>query len=139
MSKLRLLSLLVAAAALHAETGYDAWLRYAPLQGAALDQVRQATPAVASLLDESPVASSARAELIRGVKGMLGRTLRAESVIPRESAILIGTVEEIRRAAPRLLPDVRLAPDAFWLKSAADGSRASAVSASVGPASPSSA
>jgi alpha-glucuronidase len=121
MSKLRLLSVLVAVAALHGETGYDAWLRYAPLEGAALDQLRQAAPAVVSVLDQSPVASSARAELIRGLKGMLGRTLRAESAIPRENAILLGTVEEIRRAAPRLLPDIRLAPDAFWLKSAADG------------------
>ena len=122
MSKLGLLSLLIiAAAALHGETGYDAWLRYAPLEGAALDQFRQSVPAVVSVLDQSPVASSARAELIRGLKGMLGRTLRAESAIPRESAILVGTVEEIRRAAPQLLPDVRLAPDAFWLKSAAAG------------------
>ena len=62
MSKLGLLSLLVVAAALHGETGYDAWLRYAPLEGAALDQVRQAAPAVVSLLDQSPVALTARAE-----------------------------------------------------------------------------
>jgi alpha-glucuronidase len=121
MSKLRLLWLLVAAAALHGETGYDAWLRYAPLEGSALDQYRQAVPAVVSVLDQSLVASSARSELIRGLKGMLGRTLRAESAIPRESAILVGTLDQIRRAAPRLLPDVQLPPDAFWLKSAADG------------------
>ena len=120
MSKFGLLSLL-AVAALHGETGYDAWLRYAPLQGSALDQVRQAVPAVVAVLDQSPVAASARAELIRGLKGMLGRTLRAESALPGESAILVGTVDQIRRAAPRLLPDVRLGADAFWLKSAADG------------------
>ena len=107
MSKSGLLSFLVMAAALHGESGYDAWLRYAPLEGAALDQVRQGVPAVVSVLDQSPVASSARAELIRGLKGLLGRTLRTESGIPRESAILVGTVEEIRRAAPQLLPDVR--------------------------------
>src|ERR1035438_10836260 len=105
MSKLGLLSLLIiAAAALHGETGYDAWLRYAPLEGAALDQFRQSVPAVGSVLDQSAVASSARAELIRGLKGMLGRTLRAESAIPRESAILVGTLDQIRRAAPRPLP-----------------------------------
>jgi alpha-glucuronidase len=121
VSKFGLLSFLIAAAALHGETGYNAWLRYASLEGAALDQYRQAVPAVVSVLDQSPAASSARAELIRGLKGMLGRTLRAESGVPRESAILVGTVEEIRRAAPRVLPDVHLAPDAFWLKCAADG------------------
>jgi alpha-glucuronidase len=121
VSKLGLLSLLAVAAALHGETGYDAWLRYAPLEGAALDQLRQSAPAVVAVLDQSPVASSARAEILRGLKGMLGRTLCSGSAIPKESAILVGTVEEIRRAAPGLLPDATLAADAFWLKSAAQG------------------
>jgi alpha-glucuronidase len=121
MFRFALLSLLAVAATLHAETGYDAWLRYAPLEGAALDQFRQAVPAVVSVLDQSPAANSARAEIVRGVKGMLGRTLREESALPHENAILIGTVEEIRRAAPGLIPDATLPADAFWLKSAAQG------------------
>ena len=121
MPKLCLLSFLAVAATLHGETGYDAWLRYAPLEGPALDQFRQVVPAVVSVLDQSSVASTARAELIRGLKGMLGRTLRAESAVPRESAILVGTLDQIRRAAPGLLPGVNLAPDAFWLKSATSG------------------
>jgi alpha-glucuronidase len=120
MLKFGLLSLFLAAS-LQAESGYDAWLRYAPLEGVALEQARQAVPAAIGLLDESVVASSARAELIRGFEGMLGRTLRAESGIPHENAILIGTVEEIRRVNPRLIPDVHLGPDAFWLKTVADG------------------
>jgi alpha-glucuronidase len=121
MSKLGLLSFLAVAAALHGETGADAWLRYAPLEGAALDQVRQSAPAVVSLLDQSPVALTARAELIRGLKGMIGRTLRAESGVPQENAILLGTAGQIHSALPGLLPDVNLAADAFWLKSAAKG------------------
>jgi len=100
MFRLSLFSLLGLAAALHGETGHEAWLRYATLDGASLDQARQAVPAVVSVLDQSPVAASARAELIRGLKGILGRTPRAESTMPRESAILVGTVEEVRRAAP---------------------------------------
>jgi len=65
--KLGLLSFLAVAGALHAETGYDAWLRYAPLEGAALEQFRQAVPAVVSVLDQTPVAATARAEIVRGI------------------------------------------------------------------------
>ena len=81
MLKLGLLSLLACAALVRAETGYDAWLRYAPLEGAALAQYRQTVPAVVAVLDPSPVAMSARAEIVRGVRGMLGRTLREESSV----------------------------------------------------------
>ena len=38
--KAQLTLLCILSAALRAETGYDAWLRYAPLQGAALDRAR---------------------------------------------------------------------------------------------------
>ena len=86
--------------ALTAETGYDAWLRYAPLEGAALAQARQSIPAVVALLDDSPVGHSAQAEIVRGIRGMLGRTMRAEGSLPTENAIVVGTLEEIRRAAP---------------------------------------
>jgi alpha-glucuronidase len=119
MSKLAWLSVLACAAALQAETGYDAWLRYAPLEGAALDQYRQAAPAVVAVLDASPVAVSAQAEILRGIKGMLGRTLREESSLPKENAIVIGTAGQVRS----LIPAVTLAPDAFWLKSVAQGQR----------------
>jgi len=121
MSTFAVLSLLAVSAALRAESGHDAWLRYAPLQGAALDEYRQAVPAVVAVLDESPVAASARGELLRGVRGMLGRTLRAERAIPRESAIVLGTLPEIRAAAPEWRLDANLPADGFWLKTIAEG------------------
>jgi alpha-glucuronidase len=108
-------------------------LRYAPLEGAALNQVRQTVPAVVSVLDQSPVTGSAREELIRGIRGMLDRIPRAQSGIPRESAIVLGTLQEIRAAAPRWGMDADLAPDAFWLKTIADGrNRYTVVAASNG-------
>ena len=119
MLKLGLLSLVACAALVHAETGYDAWLRYSPLEGPALEQYRQAVPPVVAVLDRSPVAMSAQAEIVRGVKGMLGRTLRDESAIPHESAIVIGTVAELGS----LIPAVTLPPDAFWLKSSTQGAQ----------------
>jgi len=109
------------ATAVHAETGYSAWLRYAAIEGAAGDSYRQALPAVVTSLDGSVVAASARAELIRGVRGMLGRTLREESAIPQESAIVLGTLAEIRRAAPQWLPAAKLVPDAYCLKTVTAG------------------
>ena len=121
MLRIRLLSVLIAAAALHGETGYNAWLRYAALDGAALTQSRLAVPPVVSVLDQSPVIGSARDELIRGVRGMLDRIPRAESGVPQESAIVLGTLAEIRAAAPQWRLEADLAPDAFWLKTVVAG------------------
>ena len=86
------------AVALHAETGRDAWLRYAPLDKP------PSLPAVVVTTSDSPVLATARDELIRGVRGMTGRTLRVETGTPKEPAIVIGTGA--------------LAPDAFTLKTA---------------------
>src|SRR5580658_8494801 len=47
---------------LHAETGYNAWLRYAPLDEPALTQSRQATPAAIVSLNSTGPEASARDE-----------------------------------------------------------------------------
>ena len=119
--KLPFLLSCVLAAALHAETGYDAWLRYAPLQGAALARAHAEIPAVVTALDSSPLAAGAQSEVVRGVRGMLGRTLRAETAVPREGAIVLGTFDELQQARPewRLTADV--APQGYRLKSVASG------------------
>ena len=108
--------------ALHAETGYDAWLRYAPLEGAALAQSRQAVPAAAVLLDDSDMGRSAQAELVRGVARHVGPDVRAESSLPRESAIVLGTLEEIRSARPDWHLDGSIPAEGFRLKTVAAGS-----------------
>jgi alpha-glucuronidase len=81
-----------------AETGYDAWLRYADLDPAAAARY-DSLPAAVVTLGDSPVLRSARDEIVRGVRGSLGRTLRVEPEI-RESAIVVGTVDELARAIP---------------------------------------
>jgi alpha-glucuronidase len=110
-----------AAVGLHAETGYNAWLRYAPLDEPALTQYRQAIPAAIVALKGTGPEASARDEAIRGLRGMIGRTLRAESTIPKEAAIVLGTLEELHRAAPQLHLDATLAPDGYWLKTVTAG------------------
>ena len=52
MSRLRFLSFLLTASALPGETGANAWLRYAALDGPALTQYRQAVPPVVSVLGQ---------------------------------------------------------------------------------------
>jgi alpha-glucuronidase len=99
MTQIRFGAALVAAAAcifatprLPAETGLDAWLRYAPLQGDYARQVRESLPAVVVTMGDSPVLRSAQQEILRGVKRMTGRTLRIAAAIPEEPSIVIGTV-----------------------------------------------
>ena len=114
---LRWTCLVLLACPAFAETGYSAWLRYAPVNEAA----GRALPAVLVSAGTSPVVSSARNEILRGIRGMLGRTLRVETSLPAESAILAGSLEDLRKLAPQLIPDATLLPDGFWLKTARAG------------------
>ncbi|MGB9456131.1 MAG: alpha-glucuronidase family glycosyl hydrolase [Bryobacteraceae bacterium] len=121
----------LAIACLHAETGYDAWLRYRPIEGAALVRVRATLPAVVVTLNDADPEVSARIELIRGLRGLVGRTLRAEDRIPRESAIVLGTLDEVGRAAPQWRLHAQLAEDGYWLKTVVErGARYTVVTAS---------
>ncbi len=43
---------------------------------------------------------SARSETVRGLRGMLGRTLREQSGIPDESAIVLAKLADLRKARP---------------------------------------
>ncbi len=100
-----------------AESGYDAWLRYAPLEGSSLTRAIRDVPAVVAVAGTGKLEASAQQEFVRGVKAMLGRTLRAESGIPKESAVVIGTIQEL--AQWKLAAN--LAPDGFLLKTIQTG------------------
>ncbi len=99
---------------LHAETGYDAWLRYAPVEQAAREKYAS-LPASVVVLSDSAVLATAQTELIRGVKGMLGRTLRAGKGQPQEKSIVLGTFISIQAAAPEFHTRGDLREDGFWL------------------------
>jgi len=98
-----------------AETGYEAWLRYAPVDSLS-ERRYQALPSSAVALGDSLVVRTAQAELVRGVRGMLGRTLRAEGALPRESAIVLGTFAAVKAAAPALALPTNLKQDSFLLE-----------------------
>jgi alpha-glucuronidase len=97
-----------------AETGREAWLRYAPLEKT-LAQKYAALPASVAVLGDSPLLDSARGELIRGVRGMLGRTLHEEKTLPRESSIVLATLSELRAHAPAIFGHAVLGEDGFLL------------------------
>jgi alpha-glucuronidase len=88
-----LLAVVIFPALLSGETGYNAWLRYAQLDEPALSQYRQTIPAVVTATSDSLLLNSARQELVRGMRGMLGRTLREASGEPTENAIVLRSDE----------------------------------------------
>jgi alpha-glucuronidase len=63
----------------------------------------------------SPVLASAQEELMRGVRGMLGKSLRAVAGLPPEGAIVLGTLDHL---PSELHLSATLNEDGFWLKSA---------------------
>lgn len=99
-----------------AETGADAWLRYAPLNPKGM-QNAQTLPAVTAVLGNSVVLSTAQQELVRGIKGMTGKTLRIQSGTPTEDAVVLATLTELQKVAPGIKPQRQLQQDGFWLTS----------------------
>ena len=71
-------------------------------------------PAAVAVFGGSPILDNARDEMIRGVRGMLGRTLRAERELPNEPAIILTTVASLKSVAPTLTVP-KTGKDGFWL------------------------
>ncbi|MGC8794996.1 MAG: alpha-glucuronidase family glycosyl hydrolase, partial [Bryobacteraceae bacterium] len=94
-----------------AEDGYDAWLRYAPIRAPAMRQLYDGLPAAVFVAGRNEVLDSAREELIRGLRSMLGRALRVEESLPAEPAIVLAAGEALpgmtalARAAAGLDPE----------------------------------
>ncbi|MEX2092512.1 MAG: alpha-glucuronidase family glycosyl hydrolase, partial [Pirellulales bacterium] len=109
--------LLAPAAPALAETGYDAWLRYAPISDRAARERYDTLPAVVVALGDSPIVAAAQDELTRGVRGMLGRTLRSANELPAEGAIILGTYDAVAGVLKSLGKLPELPPEGFWLKS----------------------
>lgn len=106
------LVVLLAAVSLRAETGYEGWLRYAPLEATARAEYG-ALPATVVTLDNTPTLDGAQKEIVRGVRGMLGRTLRESSELPNEAAIVLGTTSSLQKIAPGVRLPAELRDDGF--------------------------
>jgi alpha-glucuronidase len=101
---------------LAAETGAEAWLRYAPIDRPAAKAYERFPGAV--VLGDSLVLKTAQQELVRGIDQITGKTLRVGAGSPRENAVVLGTLAELRALAPPLHPPQELRADGYWLKSA---------------------
>ena len=80
-----------AAPAPRAEDGYDLWLRYRRVADAA--RLRADRGAITGLLvaGDSPTLRIARAELTRGLRGLLGVPVPAVDSVARDGALVLGT------------------------------------------------
>ena len=105
---------LVISASATAETGAAAWLRYAPLDGQSAKNYSH-LPATVVVFGNSVVLTSAQSELVRGLRGMLGRTLREEKTLPAENSIILGTFAALKDLSPELARRADLREDGFLL------------------------
>jgi alpha-glucuronidase len=114
IAKIKLAMILLLSPMLVAETGAEAWLRYAPLRER--DAVKYSSlPARVVVLGKSLVLRSAQQEMIRGVRGMLGRTLREAGDRVGEESIVLGTVATLQAEAPEIKSTSGLLADGYWL------------------------
>jgi alpha-glucuronidase len=100
-----------------AESGAEAWLRYARLDPRIAEQYAS-LPASLLALGDSVVLKSAQAELLRGFQGMLGSTLRVKNRMPNEATIVMGTADQVRKLDLGLKTLHTLEGDAYVLVSA---------------------
>jgi alpha-glucuronidase len=99
-----------------AETGYEAWLRYVRVEEAIAKKQYGWLPTVSVVLGDSSMLLSAQQELHRGIQGMLGQALRAESSPSDQGAILLGPLNVMTNAFPILGRAPDLIADGYWLK-----------------------
>jgi alpha-glucuronidase len=98
------------------ETGYQGWLRYAALPKA-YAQNYSGLPNSVAVVGDSPVLTSAREELLRGLKGMLGVTPSVRHGEPTEAAIVLTTIgsEGLNSARRGSHQKDAVSEDAFWI------------------------
>jgi len=102
----------------HAETGEDAWLRYAPLSNETVRRLYTSLPTRVVNLSRDAISQSATREVVGGLGRMLGLKIQDAGSPEGSSAILLGTLSGIRRTFPGLIADGKPAAGTFWLKTA---------------------
>ena len=109
--------LLCSLGVIHAETGREAWLRYAPLSES--ERAKYVSlPASVVAIGDSELVRTAQKELVRGFRGMMGRILREGRELPPENAFVLGTLDSIHAVIPSLQPATQLSVDGYWLTTA---------------------
>ncbi|QJD69441.1 alpha-glucuronidase [Xanthomonas campestris pv. badrii] len=96
MGLMLLCGVLLPAAQVHAEDGYDLWLRYQPVDNAMA--LREHTQALV-VAGDSPTLQAARQELERGLQGLLGAAPQPTEEVLRDGTLLLGPANAPQVAA----------------------------------------
>ena len=125
---LTLLVLLLIPSAAAAEDGHAAWLRYAPLDAAALKRAASLVPETVVVLGESAPVLRARDELVRGIGGMVGREPRtAAAPVASGRTLVIGTAAQLAKAGPGLAVTPPAVRDAYAIETVKRGNAVTTV------------
>ncbi|APP75816.1 alpha-glucuronidase [Xanthomonas vesicatoria ATCC 35937] len=115
---------LLPAAPVHAEDGYELWLRYQKVRDAEPLRANAQTLVIAS---DSPTLHAARDELTRGVQGLLGYALHSAATVTADGAILLGAASAPQITALQLKTD-DLGREGYLIQTVrVDGHRATAI------------
>ncbi len=126
LAALTLAIMILAAPTVHAEDGYDLWLRYQPLPAAQARTYR--TQATQLLMDATtPMRAAARAELLRGFTGMLGHAPAVRERVEGDGAIIAGTVASSPLLAGLHLDTTALGTDGYLIRSVTINAHAATV------------
>lgn len=99
-----------------AETGLDAWLRYAPVPGASSLQSSLPSSIVALNSSSTSPVYIAGLELQKGIQSIFGKNISiSQSSSAASSSIVVGTVDEYTGAYGNLPSSPDLIEDGYWL------------------------
>ncbi len=103
------------AIATRAETGQDAWLRYARLDPSAAAKF-STIPRTIVRVGNSPVLDSAEKELLRGLGGLLPGEFRSTYTLPKQGRVIfVGTVESMGMIFKDMLSPANLSEDGYFI------------------------
>lgn len=93
------LALLTCTGTVRAEDGYALWMRYTPLESALGADGRRPLPEVQAP-EQTATQRAARTELVRGLAGLPGNALLAQSAVATLPALVLGTPQSSTLIAP---------------------------------------
>jgi len=114
-----------------AEDGYDLWLRYVPVEASRLAGYR-AHAAELVVPSDTPTARATRAELVRGLRGLLGAAPPVDVRAGRDGAVVVGTPASSPQLAALKLDLSGLGDEGYLVRSVRiDGRPATVVAANT--------
>ena len=116
-----------------AESGADLWLRYRPIDDAAIREGYRRFASAVVVAGDSPTTRLALAELKRGLSGLLGGDVVVAASIDRDGVVLVGTpASSPEIAALRWTDDLaRAGEEGYVVRSAPVNGRAATIIAST--------